>query len=299
MLKTFKLCHSQQLTEIEDLCRAPNIELIDLQGCTKLQRFPATSQLQHLRVVNLSGCTEITSFPEVSPNIEELHLQGTGIRELPISIVNHLSRQDKLNRELSNFLTEFSGVANALNLEKLTGLVQVVSSYQHLGKLVFLNMRDCYHLQSLPHMVDLESLEVLDLSGCSELKSIQGFPRNLKELYLVGTAVKELPPLPSSIELLNAHGCVSLISISFGFERLPRYYTFSNCIALSAQVVSEFVKNALSNVGRIARDNQPVPLSFSLSLFLAHNFVSDLFWLAATGTQQISGFQLRCAFACK
>lgn len=81
-------------------------------------------------------------------------------------------------------------------------MAHVVSSNQNLDKLVLLNMKDCSNLQSLPQLVDLESLEVLDLSGCSELKSIQGFPRNLKRLYLVGTAVKELPPLPWSIELL-------------------------------------------------------------------------------------------------
>lgn len=265
MLKVCRLCHSQQLTEIDDLCKARNIEIIDLQGCTKLHRFPPTGQLQHLRVVDLSGCTEIRSFPDVSPNIEELHLQGTGIRELPISLVAH-----------------------------------VVSSNQNLDKLVLLNMKDCSNLQSLPQLVDLESLEVLDLSGCSELKSIQGFPRNLKRLYIVGTAVKELPPLPWSIELLNAHGCVSLISIPFGFEKLPRYYTFSNCVALSAQVVSEFVVNSLTNVERMAREYQPVLLYLSiLSLCLAHIFVSNLFWLAVTGTQQISGFQPHRAFGFK
>ncbi|KAL0763835.1 hypothetical protein Bca101_079986 [Brassica carinata] len=246
MLKVCRLCHSQQLTEIDDLCKARNIEIIDLQGCTKLHRFPPTGQLQHLRVVDLSGCTEIRSFPDVSPNIEELHLQGTGIRELPISLVAH-----------------------------------VVSSNQNLDKLVLLNMKDCSNLQSLPQLVDLESLEVLDLSGCSELKSIQGFPRNLKRLYIVGTAVKELPPLPWSIELLNAHGCVSLISIPFGFEKLPRYYTFSNCVALSAQVVSEFVVNSLTNVERMAREYQPElnkSLAFSLTVPSASSkqFTCDL-----------------------
>ncbi|KAJ0252249.1 ADP-ribosyl cyclase/cyclic ADP-ribose hydrolase [Hirschfeldia incana] len=238
MLKTCKLCHSQQLTEVDDLSKAQNIEVIDLQGCTKLQRFPVTCQLRHLRVVNLLGCTEIRSIPEISPNIVELHLQGTGTRELPISLVAR-SQEDELN------------------LEKLTSLAQVVSSNQHLDKLVLLNMKDCFHLQSLPHMSHLESLKFLDLSGCSELKSIQGFPRNLKELYLVGTAVTKLPSLPWSIEVLNAHGCMSLTSIPYGLERLPRYYTFSNCFALSAQAVSEFVVNALANVERIAREHQP------------------------------------------
>lgn len=262
MLKTCKLRHSQQLTEVEDLSKAQNIELIDLQGCTKLQRFPATCQLRHLRVVNLSGCTEIRSVPEISPNIVELHLQGTGISELPISLVARSQEDD-------------------LNLEKLTSLAQVVSSNQHLDKLILLNMKDCFHLQSLPHMFHLESLEVLDLSGCSELKSIQGFPRNLKELYLVGTAVTKLPPLPWSIEVLNAHGCMSLISIPHGFERLPRYYTFSNCFALSAQAVSEFVVNALANVERIAREYQPelkksLAFSFTVPSAASKKFSSDL-----------------------
>ncbi|KAJ4913869.1 Disease resistance protein (TIR-NBS-LRR class) [Raphanus sativus] len=262
MLKTCKLCHSQQLTEVDDLCKAQNIELIDLQGCTKLQRFPATGQLRHLRVVNLSGCTEIRSIPEVSPNTVELHLQGTGTRELPISLVA-LSQEDDLN------------------LEKLTSLAQAVSSNQHLEKLVLLNMKDCFHLQSLPHMFHLVSLEVLDLSGCSELKSIQGFPRNLKELYLVGTAVTKLPPLPWSIEVLNAHGCMSLISIPFDFERLPRYYRFSNCFALSAQAVSEFIVNALANVERIAREYQPelkesLAFSFTVPSAVSKKFTCDM-----------------------
>ncbi|CAF2247679.1 unnamed protein product [Brassica napus] len=172
MLKVVRLCHSQQLTDISDLCKAQDLEVLDLRGCTQLQNCPAMGQLRHLRVVNLSGCTGIRSFPEVSPNIEELYLQGTDI----------------------------------LNPEQLTSLIKPVSANQHLGKLVRLNMKDCVHLKSLPDMADLESLQVLDLSGCSKLSVIQGFPRNLKELYLGGTAIEELPQIPLGLEILNAHG---------------------------------------------------------------------------------------------
>uniref|UniRef100_A0A0D3BK19 RING-type E3 ubiquitin transferase n=1 Tax=Brassica oleracea var. oleracea TaxID=109376 RepID=A0A0D3BK19_BRAOL len=200
MLKVVRLCHSQQLTDINDLCKAQDLDLLDLRGCTQLQ-----------------SCG---SFPEVSPNIKELHLQGTDI----------------------------------LNHEQLTSLIKPVSANQHLGKLVGLNMKDCVHLTSLPDMADLELLQVLDLSGCSNLNDIQGFPRNLEELYLAGTAIKEFPQLPLSLEILNAHGCVSLISIPIGFEQLPRYYTFSNCFGLSEKVVNIFVKNALTNVERLARE---------------------------------------------
>nr|VDD05664.1 unnamed protein product [Brassica rapa] len=265
MLKVVRLCHSQQLTDINDLCKAQDLELLDLQGCTQLQSFPAMGQLRLLRVVNLSGCTEIRSFPEVSPNIKELHLQGTGIRELPVSTVT-LSSQVKLNRELSNLLTEFPGVSDVINHERLTSLIKPVSSNQHLGKLVRLNMKDCVHLTCLPDMADLELLQVLDLSGCSNLKDIQGFPRNLEEIYLAGTAIKEFPQLPLSLEILNAHGCVSLISIPIGFEQLPRYYTFSNCFGLSEKVVNVFVKNALTNVERLAREyHQQQKLNKSLA----------------------------------
>ncbi|KAJ0251093.1 U-box domain-containing protein 5 [Hirschfeldia incana] len=265
MLKVVRLCHSQQLTDVTDLCKAQDLEVLDLRGCTHLQSFPAMGQLRHLRVVNLSGCTEIRSFPEVPPNIKELHLQGTGIRDLPVSTAT-LSPQVKFNRELSNLLTKFSGVSDVLNHEGLTSLIKPVSSDQHLGKLVRLNMKDCVHLTSLPDMADLEALQVLDLSGCSNLSIIQGFPRNLKELYLSGTAIKELPQLPLSLEILNAHGCVSLKSIPIGFEHLPRYYTFSNCFALSGKVVNIFVKNALANVERLARDiHQKQKLNKSLA----------------------------------
>ncbi|XP_056847773.1 disease resistance protein RRS1B-like isoform X2 [Raphanus sativus] len=260
MLKMVKLCHSQQLTEIDDICKAQNIEKIDLQGCTKLQRFPATGHLQHLRVVNLSDCNEITNLPELSSNIEELHLQGTSIGELPVSILS-LFKQAKLNRELSNLITNYSGVSSDLE----DSLVRLI--VPNPCKLVFLNMKYCSHLKRLPQMVDIESLQVLDLSGCSELEVIGGLPSNLKELYVNGTSIEELPQLPLSIEILNAHGCVSLISIPFDFKRLPRYYTFSNCFDLSPEEVSEFVENALDNVESIARECQQ-----ELSKSLAFSF---------------------------
>ncbi|KAG7532629.1 AAA+ ATPase domain [Arabidopsis thaliana x Arabidopsis arenosa] len=253
-LKTIRLCHSQQLVDIDDVLQALNLEVIDLQGCTRLQSFPATGQLLHLRVVNLSGCTEINHLPEVSLNIETLHLQGTGIIELPLSFVN------PNYRGLLNLLTEIPGLSGVLNLEKidlerLTSLMKMNSPSQDRGKLIFLDLKDCSRLRSLPDMVNLEFLKVLDLSGCSELKTIEGFPRNLKELYIAGTAVIEMAQLPQSLELLYAHGCVALKSICLDFEQLPMHYTFSNCFSLSPQVVNDFLVKALANVKHILREH--------------------------------------------
>ncbi|XP_024010948.1 probable WRKY transcription factor 16 isoform X2 [Eutrema salsugineum] len=248
MLRTIRLSHSRHLVDIDDILKAPNLEVVDLQGCKKLQSFPPTGQLLHLRVVNLSGCTKIKKFPEIPPNIETLHLQGTGIRKLPLSIV-------KQNEgELVNLLAEFRGLPDALKLE-LTSLAKSSSSSQDLGKLFCLELKDCSRLRILPNMANLELLKVLDLSGCSELKTIKGFPRNLKELYIAGTAVRKVPQLPQSLELLYAHGCLSLKSICLDHEHFPMHYTFSNCFDLSPQVVSDFLVEVLDSVKHIPREH--------------------------------------------
>ncbi|CAN6866913.1 unnamed protein product [Brassica oleracea] len=248
-LKTIRLCHSRQLVDIDDILKAPSLERIDLQGCTNLQIFPPSGQLLHLRVVNLSGCAEIKNFPDVPPNIEKLHLQGTSIRSLPPSLV-------KPNRgELVNLLAELSGLSDALKLERLSSLEKSSSSSTDVGKLSCLELKNCSSLQSLPNMFHLEFLKVLDLSGCSELEIIQGFPQNLKELYLTGTAVREVPQLPQSLELLNAYGCASLESIRLDSTQLPMHYSFSNCFKLSPQVVNQFLVKALANAKHIPREH--------------------------------------------
>ncbi|XP_010494568.1 PREDICTED: probable WRKY transcription factor 16 isoform X2 [Camelina sativa] len=280
MLRTIRLCHSQQLVDIDDLLKAPNLEVIDLQGCTKLHSFPATGQLMNLRVVNLSGCTEIKSFPEIPPNIEILHLRGTGITELPLCVV-------KPNyKDLLRLLAEIPGLSGVSNLaeadvKSLTSLMKVSTSNQDLGKLICIELKDCSRLRSLPDMVNLELLRVLDLSGCSELETIQGFPRNLKELYLGGTAVREVPQLPQSLELFNAHGCVSLKSVSLDFENIPVHYTLSNCFDLSPEVVNDFLVKALVNAKHLPRErqqelNRALAFSFCVPCHANQNSTLDL-----------------------
>ncbi|CAH8358331.1 unnamed protein product [Eruca vesicaria subsp. sativa] len=78
-----RLWEGTKLVDIQELQNALNVEVLDLQGCTKLQRFIDTSRFHHLRVINLSGCTKIKSSPKGPPNIEELYLKQTGIRSIP------------------------------------------------------------------------------------------------------------------------------------------------------------------------------------------------------------------------
>ncbi|KFK26011.1 hypothetical protein AALP_AA8G191300 [Arabis alpina] len=250
-LKRIRLCHSQQLVKFSIHGFAQNIELIDLQGCTRLESFPAMAKLQHLRVLNLSGCRNIKAVPGLPPNIEELYLQGTSIEEMPISTVTHSSQVKPNCKELMNHLKYFPGLEH-IDLESVTNLIKVSSYNQGIDKLVRLDMKDCFNLQSLPDMFNLESLQVLDLCSCYRLEKIKGFPRNMKELYLAGTTIRELPKLPESLEFLNAHNCDHLKSVYLDFEQLPKHYMFSNCFSLSLETTVEFLEKVLTRVIRLA-----------------------------------------------
>lgn len=153
-LKSISLQHSQKLVEINQLSEARNLELIDLRGCTSLQIFAATENLEHLQVLNLRGCAEVKSFPkELPPNIKELNPNGTGIRKIPTSI-------------------------------------------EALSKLVKLDLGNCRELvKFLIKIYNIESLELLNLSGCLGIKSFPEIAKevgNLKCLYLSCTGIQEL-----------------------------------------------------------------------------------------------------------
>ena len=76
--------------------------------------------------------------------------------------------------------------------------------------LTFLKLKDCKNLKSLPNKFEMESLEILILSGCSKIKKIPEFGGNMQcvcKLYLNGTTITKLP---TSIEHLTGLASLSL-----------------------------------------------------------------------------------------
>ncbi|KAL6316798.1 hypothetical protein AAG906_021098 [Vitis piasezkii] len=72
-----------------------------------------------------------------------------------------------------------------------------------------LEFENCKMLHYFPSITGLESLKVLNLSGCSKIDKfpeIQGCMENLLELNLEGTAIVELPPSVVSREVSGNHG---------------------------------------------------------------------------------------------
>ena len=63
--------------------------LLDLRRCQKLSCLPRKFEMESLVTLELSGCFDIEKIPEFVGNmgcLQELKLDGTGIKELPSSV---------------------------------------------------------------------------------------------------------------------------------------------------------------------------------------------------------------------
>ncbi|KAJ0264828.1 WRKY transcription factor 19 [Hirschfeldia incana] len=187
-------------------------------------------------------------------NLVELNLPNSCVNKLWKG-KKSLENLKKMRLSYSDQLTKLPKLKSARNLELLDlegckSLVSISQSICHLKKLVSLNLKDCSNLESVPSTVELESLEVLNLSGCSKLETFPEISQNVKELYLGGTMLQEIPSsiknlgllekldlensrnlvnLPTSIcklrhlETLNLSGCSSL-------ERFPDLSRKMKCL---------------------------------------------------------------------
>ncbi|XP_034675392.1 disease resistance protein RPV1-like isoform X2 [Vitis riparia] len=217
-LKSMELSHSQHLTKTPDFSRAPNLgslilkgctslvkvhpsigahkklSFLNLEGCKNLKNFSSSIHMESLQILTFSGCSNLKKFPEVQGNMEhltELSLEGTVIKGLPLSI-------------------------------------------QYLTGLVLLNLRECKSLDSLPNSIfKLKSLKTLILSNCLRLKKLPEILENmgtLMELFLDGTAIRELPSLigrPNGLVLLNLTNCKRLASLPESICKLTSLQTLN------------------------------------------------------------------------
>ncbi|XP_044469726.1 disease resistance protein RUN1-like [Mangifera indica] len=115
-------------------------------------------------------------------------------------------------------MPDFSLIPNleSLILEDCTNLLESFSSIHNLHKLVILNLRGCKGFDNLPISVYWKSLQEVNLSNCSNLKTVPYLPCTVEVLYLGGTSIKEL----LSIEHLHRLVKLSLRQCS-RLERLP------------------------------------------------------------------------------
>ncbi|KAL7185347.1 hypothetical protein ACSBR2_027313 [Camellia fascicularis] len=123
-----------------------------------------------------------------------------------------------MNLGHSTYLTKSPDFTRVPNLERLilegcTGLVNLHPSIVVVRRLICLNLKDYKSLKSLPCGIQLESLEVFIVSGCSKLDNVLvslGYMKCLSKLCLDGTDWTAIRQLPSSIGLLEKLGILTL-----------------------------------------------------------------------------------------
>lgn len=81
-----------------------------------------------------------------------------------------------------------------------TAIDEFPSSIGHLCPISSLDFSNCKMLNNLPATIFRLYLEKLNLSGSSSITDFPNISCNIQELYLDGTALKEIP---SSIEFLS------------------------------------------------------------------------------------------------
>ncbi|CAA2983008.1 TMV resistance N-like [Olea europaea subsp. europaea] len=190
-LKFINLSYSKQLVKTPDFSKIPNLERLDLSNCKsleevhsslgnlkkllylnlahciKLKTLPSGIHLEMLKTLVLWDCVKLEKFPEVTGEMEclsELHLEGTAIKELPLSISN------------------ITGLV-LINLSKCKNLKSLPNSICDLKCLQTLNLSDCLKLEKLPE-------------NLGEVKS-------LAELLVDGTAITQPPPSIACLTNLN------------------------------------------------------------------------------------------------
>ncbi|KAG7548406.1 P-loop containing nucleoside triphosphate hydrolase [Arabidopsis suecica] len=135
------------------------------------------SPLGNLKWMNLSYSRNLKELPDLSTatKLQDLNLtRCSSLVEIPFSIGNTTNLEK-------------------LNLGMCTSLVELPSSIGRLHKLQELRLRGCSKLEVLPTNISLESLDNLDLTDCSLLKSFPEISTNIKHLSLARTAIKEVP----------------------------------------------------------------------------------------------------------
>jgi Leucine-rich repeat (LRR) protein len=153
-LKYLNLKFSKNLKRLPDFAGVPNLEKLILKGFTSLTEVhPSLVRHNKVVLVNLEDCISLEALPE--------KLEMNSMKELILSGCCEFK-----------FLPEFGESMENLSMLALQGTAirKLPSSLGCLVGLTDLNLKDCKSLVYLPDTIHgLNSLRVLDISGCSKL----------------------------------------------------------------------------------------------------------------------------------
>ena len=191
----------QVVEHIGSLC---HLILLNLKNCRRLKYLPNDLyKLKSLQELILSGCSALESLPPIKEEMECLEIllmDGTSIKQTPETIC------------LSN-LKMFSFCGSSI--EDSTGLVLLPFSGSFRLSDLYLTNCNIYKLPD--NFSSLHSLRCL----CLSRNNIETLPESIKKLHCLllldlkhCRRLNSLPVLPSSLQYVDAHGCVSLEKVA-------------------------------------------------------------------------------------
>ncbi|PRQ54529.1 putative TIR domain, winged helix-turn-helix DNA-binding domain-containing protein [Rosa chinensis] len=260
------------LSDCESLGSLPaqlpsGLKELKLRNCKSLGSLPVELP-SGLKRLELISCKSLGSLPvELPSGLKELKLISCkSLGSLPVELPSGL-------KELKLIICKSLG---SLPVELPSGLKELqLISCNSLGSLPvelpsgleYLDLSHCESLESLP--VELPSgLKELKLIYCKSLGSLPvELPSGLKELKLINCkSLGSLPKLPWLLELVNAHGCTSLETVSSPMRTAPiqgrdqyvnhsqefEELSFMNCVKLDQSARSNIMADAQLRVMRFA-----------------------------------------------
>ncbi|KAG4177331.1 hypothetical protein ERO13_A11G297600v2 [Gossypium hirsutum] len=206
-LKMINLKGSQNLIKIPDFTTASNLEVLILEGCTKLvDVHPTIGVLKSLKLLNLRDCKSLRNLPTKigMESLETLILSGC----------SNLVRFPEIDRKMKHLKTlDLSGCYRVENLSENLQQAKLRSNLSSLFK-VILGRRKNPMPRMLPSLLGLSSLRELKLKDCNLCEG--DIPRDISSL--------------SSLTDLDLSGN-NFISIPASLTRLSKlwFLDLSNC----------------------------------------------------------------------
>ncbi|XP_023640552.1 disease resistance protein TAO1 isoform X2 [Capsella rubella] len=213
-LQKLNLCGCSSLISLPSFIgTSTNLQILNLRGCSSLVELPSFYgnfiNLSELNLSGLSSLVELSSFDGNFINLRTLNLSRlSSLVELPSFVGNFINLRTLSLSRLLNLVELPSFVGNATNLEMLdlsycSSLVELPFSIGNLQKLQTLSLYGCSKLEFLPTDINLESLDILELTNCLLFKFFPDISTNLRTLNLRGTAIEEVPSSIESWSRLN------------------------------------------------------------------------------------------------
>ncbi|XP_050209746.1 disease resistance protein RPV1-like isoform X2 [Mercurialis annua] len=268
------LSRCSSLVEVHSSIQYLNrLEYLKLEGCVNLRNLPRKIDSKVLKFLDLEDCTSVKRYPNIMQgNLQKLNLNCTSMIEVPPPVhllvstlvevwiescrnvsnlpdsFHKLKSLEKLSLCNWSELESFPEISEPMNLESVdlsyckklkrlpdsicnlksleflildgTAIKEIPISIEHLHCLVSFELRDCKYLESLPSCISrLPELGNLYINGCTSLRS--------------------LPELPPSLQILDAHNCISLNTISIKCREYCNlaHLDFTNCSKLDENVL--------------------------------------------------------------